>query len=73
MVLFSVICSPPRTFKLGADCVLCAHFSTWLLSQGRGAWAAISVVGVAETATAYTGQPHGESDPENIDVSKEVH
>ncbi|CDJ58273.1 hypothetical protein, conserved [Eimeria maxima] len=32
---------------------------TWLQSQGSGAWAAISVVGVAETAVAYTGQPHG--------------
>ncbi|CDI84405.1 hypothetical protein, conserved [Eimeria praecox] len=32
---------------------------TWLLSQRRGAWAAISVVGVAETAAVYTGQPHG--------------
>ncbi|CDJ67101.1 hypothetical protein, conserved [Eimeria necatrix] len=32
---------------------------TWLLSQRRGAWAAVTVVGVADTAAAYTGQPHG--------------
>lgn len=35
------------------------RFSTWLLSQRPGAWAAITVVGVADTAAAYTGQPHG--------------
>ncbi|KAL8433584.1 hypothetical protein Efla_000728 [Eimeria flavescens] len=31
----------------------------WVLAEGPGAWAAVSIVGTAEAPVAYTNQPHG--------------